>query len=431
MKHLACLLFVLCNAVAGTAQESDTAGTDTVDTAFLYPDDSRDVHFDETTQAVQAVLDPVQHVARHAFSFPAFSTIPGETEPYQNIRYSHADGLFLGLGSDTRRALWFDSTLLMNGGFGYATASHYWQVFGGLDKRFGPRETATLIGVEAHILTGSHDAWRSAPWENTYFSLFFNVDARNWFRRSGWSAHLEQYIADVNASVMYQQETYEYLPKDSWSLLNWSGNSDGNAYRVAPVFERAQTQAVIAAVTYSSLPRLPRFLGGVRASAQVEIGRYNDAYDRTVADVAWHQPVWPVLTFNTRLRTGAANGDVIVPKLFTLGGWGTMPGFAWNELAGNRMTLLNAEVLLYPSPFAKSRLWSSLSIILLADAGYISLQEKGTSPVTGLLPASAKDWRTDVGLALGSRNGFIAGGVVWRTDTGQPTAFMRFSSTFR
>lgn len=423
MRHLLYLLFIVWAVPVLVAQTPDTTSIHATEVSETNVLDFTPL------DGLKPFFDPVGHSMGKAFSFPRFSTFPGETEPYNNIRYNLADGLFLGLGSDTRHALWLDSSLLVHGGFGYAFGSHYWQVFGGLDKRFGARETATLIGAEGHILTSSYDSWRSAAWENSLFSLVGGSDARNWFRRRGWSLHLEQYVhVGLSASVKYEQENYEFLPKDGWTMFGGIGLEAG--YRKSPFFEQTQTRAVIAAVTYSAIPQLRRFLSGIRAHIQTEVGTHTDSYSRTLAEVVWHQPFWPALTLNARVRMGSATGDVIQPKLFTLGGQGTLPGFAWSEYIGNRMVLLNAEVLFHPAPFSLSRFWSNISFALLANAGYTSAQEAGASPLTGLLPNSLKNWHTDVGLGFGTRNGLVLVGGIWRTDTGQSSFLIRYSQPF-
>lgn len=425
MRYVLRLLLVLGATTALMAQIPDSTSFRPTD--FPEPDTLDVTPF----QGVRAFLDPVSYATERAFSFRRFSSLPGEIEPYHNIRYNLADGLFLGLGSDTRRALWFDSSVLVHGGFGYAFGSHYWQAFGGVDKRFGQRENATLIGVEGHTITDSYDSWRSAAWENSLLSVLSEKDARNWFRRSGWSARLEQYTGmGLTASVQYAQDMYEFLPKDSWSLLQ-SADADGaNGHRKSFVFEPAQTRAVIVAIAYVNMPRLRGFGDGFRAHVQTEVGTQTDTYNRTLAEVAWYRPLWPAVTWNVRLRLGAATGDVIVPKLFTLGGYGSLPAFRWSEYTGNRMALLNTEILLHPAPFSLNRLWSSISFVLLANAGYTSVQEAGASPLLGLFPTSTANWHSDIGLAVGSRNGSALVGIVWRTDTGEAAAVTRFSHTF-
>jgi hypothetical protein len=421
MRYLLQFALLLWTAATLTAHMPDSTDT-------RFPDIPETDSLVVLPNGIKIVLDPLDRLPERGFSFSRFSTFPGEVEPYNNIRYNLADGLFLGLGSDTRRALWFDSSILAHGGFGYSFGSHYWQVFGGVDKRFGQRATATLFGAEGHILTDSYDSWRSASWENSLFSLLFERDNRNWFRRSGWSMHLEQHTdAGWTASVKYAYDKYEFLPKDSWTLFRYRGVNSEKEYRYTPVFEPSQTRSVIIAAAYSSMPPLPRFRGGVSAHVQTEIGTHIDAYNRSLAEFVWHQPLWPALTLYTHLRFGSATGDVIVPRLFTLGGYGSLPGFAWSEYTGNRMALLNTELVIHPAPFSLSRFWSSIGFILLANAGYTSMQKDDAPLLTGMLPAAIQNLHSDIGLAVGTRHGRGLCGVVWRTDTGQASMIIRFS----
>lgn len=373
-------------------------------------------------------LDPVQQALHESASFPSFSTFPGDNTPYQVLRYNRVDGVYIGPGSDKRAALRLDSSVLVHAGFGYAWGTHYWQVFGGIDKRFGEREYATVVGIEGHYSTDTHDAWKIPVWENTLHALFAREDYLNWFRRGGWSMRLEQRIAgNLALKAKAGQDRYEPLDRTvSWALFGGD-----KVFRENVDFKEGVVNTVVVSLGYDRMPRFPRARSGAGVVVQAELGRRDYTYERYLAEAVVHRPLGPVFTLNTRLRLGSVTGHGPAPKLFAIGGTGTLPGFRLNEFSGNRMALWNSELLLHASPFAPGRIASSISLILSCDIGRAASMPEGDAAFEGIFPERLDRWNMSVGAALGSANGVFRIGAAWRTDRAEsPSVVVRLSSSF-
>lgn len=358
------------------------------------------------------LFNAVEHMVAPATSFSHGPSSMGDGELFENIRYNRVDGLFIGLGSGRRLSLRVDSTLLVHLGGGYALGSHYWQVAGGIGKRFGERDWATLVGVEGHHYTDTHDAWKVVGWENSLHAVVAGEDYRRYFRRTGWSAYAEQYIArTLWCSVRLGQEHYGALP----TAVTWSLVGSENAFQANELVREGVVNTAVFSLSFSSVPRLRRVRTGVEARVQVEIGRRDYSYERYIAEVVWRHSILPIGALHTRLRLGSVRGASSALTDFALGGAGSLPGYVWHESMGNRMGLWNVELLLYGGAVASGRLASSVSLVLFADVGCTSVAHSRASPIDNFFSPD-EQWMADMGVALGSRNGAMRVGAAWRAD---------------
>ncbi len=365
-------------------------------------------------------------MVHRAYSLPALSAFPGDRLPFTNISYNRSDGLFLGIGSDKRLALRFlDSSGLAHISLGYSFGSHYWQAAAGLAYRTGERSTAAVIGSEYYHHTDSHDGWKIASWENSLHAFFAREDYMTWFRRTGSRLYVEQFFSrDLSAVAVFATDRYTSIERTvSWSLFGGD-----KVFPENPVFPMTDLRTLTVAVRYDGLPALPRAGSGVRVSVQAEKGWQDLSYERWLAEVVVHSLVAPDLTLNTRVRCGSVTGDSFAPKMFAIGGAGTLPGHALNEYEGNRMALWNTELLLHGTAFMGGQVGTSVSLILFCDIGYAAYVAESDMLWKGILPDETGQWKSDVGLALGSANGRIRIGAAWRTDRKEsPAIVLRFS----
>lgn len=360
-------------------------------------------------------------------SFPSLATAVGEHEVFENIRYNRVDGVFVGIGSARRLSLQVDSTVLVHMGAGYAFGSHYWQAEGGLGKRFGERDWATVVGVEGHHHTDTRDAWKMVGWENSLRAFVAGDDTRQYFQRTGWSVYAEQYVTrELLCRVQVGQEQYHSLPTSvTWSLFGGEDRFQTNAAVREGLANTAQL-----VLWFSSVPKLRRARAGIEVRAQAEMGRGDYSYERYSADVVWRQSFSAWGALNTRIRLGVVRGVSEALADFALGGSGSLPGYTWNESTGNRMGLWNTEVLLRGSAFSSGRIASSISLVVFTDVGFTTVAQSTALPFEQFFPTHLNQWMADVGVALGSRNGAVRIGAAWRTDTSAPPALvLRFSPT--
>lgn len=383
-------------------------------------------------------------------SFPQFSTFPGDAENFSNFRYNRVDGFFIGLGTGKRLSIKEDPTIMTHFGLGYGFGSHYWQVFGGLDKRFMEPENAIIIGLEAHKITSTHDSWKISGDENTAHAFFAREDYRDYFLRSGWGIHFEKYFrTHFRAIIEYHQDLLESSPRNvSWSLFG--GNK---TFQENPFFDNARINSVILALNYDNIRTKRNNRSGFHAAFQAEFGSRDWNFSRYLAEAAWFQPLG-VFSLNTRMRlgslvnnspatiitrtdstgkieiTGTLNQNLPAPFYFALGGVGTLPGFSFNEFSGNRMFLWNSELIFHVSPL-KFRHRGDFNVILFTDIGSAKFADAEASATTILIPSDISQMKFNYGVALGSENDAFRIGASWRTDRAEKAHIVvRFTHPF-
>lgn len=374
----------------------------------------------------------IESIFSHPKTLPAYSSFPGDAEQRSGFRYNRVDGLFLGLGSQERYAV--DDDLYTHLGAGYAFGSRQFQAFGGLDYQlFGGKDGGIFIGLEGHRISDTHDAWKIGAVENTVHALLAREDYRIYFFRTGWSARLEQQLnaANIRLGAEFRQDLYEPMQKN----VNWSVFGGEKTFRDNPQFERGWVNSLVVSLNMDNTQQKnvrhvssDEFLFspsdgdgweysnrrvGVRASLQAEIGRRDYGFERYLVEAALYQPISKSFTFNTRVRAGSVVGLAPAPKYFALGGVGSLAGFSWNELSGNRMILWNSELIF--SNFLASRLFG-LSVILFADVAVVQNASVEAAFTEQLLPSTINDVKFSWGIAFGSRNGAFRIGAAWRTD---------------
>jgi hypothetical protein len=361
------------------------------------------------------------------------------------LTYDRADGLFLGAGADIPRSLFEDTRMQGHVGFGYAFGSHYWQVSGGARYDLLDVETPLRLSAEGHILTDTRDAWKMDVVENTLYAALAGGDARDYFQRRGFSVGIEKYLLPrVSIAAEYRHDRY----RSSRREVGWSLFGPEQPFReVPPVADAAlRSFAFTLQADYLSLRSWSEPQFGIAIEA--ELGSGEDRPDdlekslRTfdmqsfVVDARLKTAVIPgVLWLALRARAGATTSDGetlrdgLPQRWFTIGGVGTLPGFPDNEFAGNRMLLVNTDLLFRP---IASGIGRNLRIIVSNDAGAVSVAGPGDrdDPFT-IGPASISDWKYSTGIYLGAPAARFRIGVAWRTDRMESPRFvMRLSETF-
>jgi hypothetical protein len=356
------------------------------------------------------------------------------------VTYDRADGLELRAGADLPRELFTERRLQGHVGVGYGFGSHYWQAAGGLRADFLSEETPLRIGAEGHIVTDTRDAWKMDPVENTLYAVIAGGDARDYFQRRGASVSIESFITPrTSIAAEYRYDRY----RNSRREVDWSIFGPEHPFREVPSIVEGPMQSVAATflADYMSLRSWsdPQF--GV--SAQAEFGWGEDrnvltssndnvtySFQSYIVDARLKTTIAPRTLFVAlRLRAGAAVGDAPPQRLFTIGGVGTLPGYPQNEYTGNRLLLVQTELLV--QPFA-SGVGRNIRIVLSNDVGAVSMADSTDrdNPLA-LGPASIGDWKYSPGIYIGSPAGHVLIGVAWRTDVMESPQFvMRFAQVF-
>jgi hypothetical protein len=110
-----------------------------------------------------------------------------------------------------------------------------------------------------------------------------------------------------------------------------------------------------------------------------------------------------------------------IQKAFDMGGLGTVPAFPFKGETGNRMLLMNAELVVNGDFFGALEFWPSwllrgFNFVVFSDAGLVRMMPSTAQWSDGFENIHFSDFRHDVGVGIGTRSGSMRIAFVWRTD---------------
>lgn len=338
------------------------------------------------------------------------------------LSYDRADGLYLGIGANSPARMFKERRVQGHVGFGYAFGSHYWQVLGGFSVDFGPLSAPLRVGSEGHIITDTKDAWKMGVDENTAFALIAGIDNRDYFERNGFSVSARKYFSPrVAIGAEYRVDRYHNARREvGWSVFG----PEQPFYEVPAITEGTMSSALVSLVfDYMALRSWDEVQFGLEA--QAEFGSMDGNFEQYVVDARLkttviEERVWLAL----RGRLGSVTGAAPLQRLFTIGGAGTLPGFRQNEYQGNRMALLQSDVLIAPI----RRL--GLRVIVSNDFATIATTGESSGLMAGFLD-DVSDIKYSPGIYLGSSTGAFRIGYAFRTDVfADPRFIVRVAQPF-
>jgi hypothetical protein len=348
----------------------------------------------------------------------------GYHDRHEMVSYDRADGLFIGVGADSPIRLFLERRTQGYLGVGYAFGSHYWQVIGGIKKDFLDPEAPLRLSAEGHVITDTRDGWKMNVIENTLASLIAGVDTRDYFKRNGFFFGIEQFFTmRTSVKAEFRRDNY----KSSRREVGWSIFGPEQPFREVPAVREGWMNSVAVGITADYLTF--RSWGDPQLVLQTEseFGFGDYAFQHHVADARLKATITVgTLWFALHGRIGSATGDAPPQRLFTIGGFGTLPGYPQNAYVGNRMMLLQSDLLFAPfSGFMKD-----FRIILSNDFGVVAT----TGTTSGLLegfPDAISAWKYSPGIYLGSPAATFRIGAAWRTDVYEaPTFILRLAQRF-
>ncbi len=360
------------------------------------------------------------------------------------FRYNRVEGLFLGLGSEKKYYWDGERNWSMDGSIGWGFKSHTWRGNLGLDRQFAllTNEGSGIIelGADGYSLTDTKDNWIISLNENTAAALLIHEDFRDYFQRNGYTLHTAYYSKDKylknELKIAYLADTYDSLT----NKVDWAIFGGGKKFRTNPIINPGKMRSMIASGGVSTISKTSFGSEGWSLFASAEFARKNWGsdfeFDQYILDLRRFQPLGRYNNFNIRLRAGSLVGDTATQKTFDLGGFGTMNAFPFKSESGNRMLLINAELIFNGGFFEDIDFWplwilNNVNILILSDAGFTRNALLSASLFEGVETVKLTDFKHDFGVAFSNRSGSFRIGVAWRTDHPAPPQFiLRFCRPF-
>ena len=357
------------------------------------------------------------------------------------FRYNRVEGLFLGAGSE-KRYYWDDQrSYSLYGSVGYGFKSHQWRGNLGLSRQFAFDDGQLFeIEVEGHNLTDTKDDWLIGVHENTAAAILIHEDYRDYFRRDGFGANVGY---AMQRDYLTGQVKAGYLSDEYRSMENqteWSIFGGNKRFRPNPAIVDGRMRSIVSSAGLSTVTTTIYGPEGWSMLATAEVADKNFGgdftFNRYVADIRRYQPLGRYHNLNVRFRVGTSEGDLPFQKTYEIGGLGTLQGYPFKNEMGNRMLLMNAELIINGDFLGELSFWPSwlmrgVNLLVLTDAGIVrnvDINDLWTSGFTGI---KVSDFKHDVGAGIASRNGSFRLALVWRTDRRDTAHFIfRFSRPF-
>ncbi|MGD1044903.1 MAG: hypothetical protein ABR936_06195 [Bacteroidota bacterium] len=360
------------------------------------------------------------------------------------FRYNRVEGVFLGLGSEKKYYWDGERNWNMYGSAGWGVKSHTWRGNLGLVRQFAilTNEGSGIIelGAEGYSFTDTKDKWVISLHENTAAALLIHEDFRDYFQRNGYTVHVAYYSKNDylknELKFAYLADTYDSLT----NKVDWALFGGGKWFRMNPAIDPGKMRSAIASGGVSTISNTSHGPEGWSLYASGEFAKKNWGsefeFDQYIADLRRFQPLGMYDNFNIRVRAGSSTGVLPMQKLFELGGFGTMNAFPFKSEIGNRMLLINAELIINGGFIEELDFWpmwifQNINILILSDAGLTRDAVQAASALEGVEAVKWNDFKHDFGVALTNRSGSFRIGVAWRTDHPSPAQFiLRFNRPF-
>ena len=360
------------------------------------------------------------------------------------FRYNRVEGMFLGLGSDKKYYWDGERSWNMYGSAGWGVKSHTWRGNLGLARQFAilTNEGSGIIelGADGYSLTDTKDKWIISLLENTAAALLLHEDFRDYFQRNGYAVHVAYYSKNDylknELKVAYLVDSYDSLS----NKVDWALFGGGKWFRTNPAITPGKMRSVIASGGISTVSKTSYGPEGWSLDVSAEFAKKawgsEFEFDQYILDLRRFQPLGRYDNFNIRARAGSLVGDALTQKMFDLGGLGTMNAFPFKSETGNRMLLINAELIINGSflddfDFWPAWIFHNINFLIMSDAGFTRMAVPTASALEGVESVKMNDFKHDIGVALTNRSGSFRIGVVWRTDHPAPAQLvLRFNRPF-
>jgi len=357
------------------------------------------------------------------------------------FRYNRVEGLFLGTGSEKRYYWDSQRSYSLYGSVGYGFKSHDWRGNLGLSRQFAFDDGQLFeIEVEGHSLTDTKDDWLIGVQENTAAAILIHEDYRDYFRRDGYGVNIGY---AMQRDYLTGQVKAGYLSDEYRSMENqteWSIFGGNKQFRTNPAIDNGRMRSLVSSAGLSTVTTTIYGPEGWSILATAEVARKNFGgdftFNRYVADIRRYQPLGRYDNLNVRFRVGTSEGDLPFQKTYEIGGLGTLQAYPFKGEMGNRMLLMNAELIVNGDFLGDLSFWPSwlmrgVNLLVLMDAGIVRNVDANALWTSGFSDMKVSDFRHDVGAGIASRNGSFRLALVWRTDRKDTAHFIfRFSRPF-
>lgn len=342
-------------------------------------------------------------------------------------RYNRVEGLFLNLEAIYRPRVISDLHITGSAGWGFANdADKQFRGSFGVRKDFFTFERLS-VGARVFRDLASEDDWQVGDVENSLAAFFFRDDYKDYYGRHGFKVFVEHVYQGLHTlRLEIGRHTYDALGRNTnWSVFGGDEDFPQNPTRPEVAIVEGDEIAVrlIAAFDWRDNPLFP--MNGWSLEGIYEHTEEDFATDGLFITLRRYMQTFGNQRLVVRGRVGTRHGSAAAQHSMSLGGPGSLRGFANKEFIGNRLVLLNADYLFGGDVFRKlplrkipklGGLLSSLSLGAFVDTGWAWSTDPGDGLFSGFDALQFNDLQTDVGLSMLLLDGVFRLNVAKRLD---------------
>lgn len=318
------------------------------------------------------------------------------------MRYNRAEGFVLGLATEPLEWTEFDRARLL-GQLSYAFALRRWRYEIGGETILNPAQNPEYylkLGGGYFRNTVTDDLWKTAPIENTLAAFFFGHDFYHlYYEAEGWQFYAVQRLTRYGQlGLGLRAEEHRALSRQTrWSLFErdvFPPNLPAEEGRMHTLLLSLDAGRVVG---YRTLPSG----WAVRLLAEWGRGLGGDfSFVRYLGDARLYLFTGRYSRLNLRLRGMWADENAPLQKHATLGGIGSVRGYAQNTFSGSRMLLGNAEWAVQGVSLKPGTVLEDVVFLAFADVGWVNAFGHNAFRVHDLLPSAGIGLGFDEGRSL-------------------------------
>lgn len=270
-----------------------------------------------------------------------------EVLPRSLASYTKAEGLYLGLGTDINIFNYEKIDLGMYASGGYAFRDKDWKFY--LQEQLGFYKENLVVGAVQYRNTLTEDSWKIDPDLNYLAALLIHEDFYNYYGSHGYGffsgSTLNFNESSIPVRVGWKAGYYHDKISEMNNATNYSLFGNGKDFTPAMELNREGNMKTVNGALFLGI--------GQKKSNELQLGaNYETTVNSVEQDFRFEKAIGTMsgrvnlgemiyLAENFRLESSSfdskdANRAVPVFKMTTLGGTGTLPGYALNSIAGNK-----------------------------------------------------------------------------------------------
>jgi len=261
--------------------------------------------------------------------------------------YTKAEGLYLGLGTDINIFNYDNVDFGLYASGGYAFRDKDWKFY--TQEQLGIYKENLVFGAVQYRNTLTEDSWKIDPDLNYLAALLIHEDFYNYYASQGYGFYTGSTFNFSESSIPvragWKAGYYHDKISEMDNATNYSLFSNGKDFAPALELNREGNLKTVNGALFLGLGQKKSNELQLGASYETTVNSVNQdfRFEKAIGTLSGRIDLGEMVYVAENLRLESSSFDskdatrsVPVFKMTTLGGTGTLPGYALNSIAGNK-----------------------------------------------------------------------------------------------